>query len=701
MKALSVDDKDENLYYVETVLRAAGFEVINAHNGIEALALLEREPVDLIVSDVLMPRMDGFQLCHEVHKRPNLAAVPFVFYTGTYTDDKDAELARQLGARRYLIKPIEPAALCTIFRELAEEIRARAKGPGEKAPAPASPGGDPETKERDTLEKEASYLRSHNERLSRKLEQKMEAYDALSDRLQSAFSEKVREVVGRRAAEERILDQARILDESHDAIIVCDPDGTIRYWNRGAERLYGWTSDETIGRRDRDLFVLRVPVSHYPIPQALEKGALEGEYTHTTKDGRDIIVHGRFSVVNNPDASPRAVLAFYFDITEKKALEEQFLRAQRLESIGILAGGVAHDLNNVLAPILLAIPIVRMRISDPQGIHLLDTMEASANRGAQIVRQILTFSRGMRTERVALQPRHLLKEIAEIMLETFPRDIAIDTDLPRQLWMVEADTTQMHQVFMNLCVNARDAMKGRGGALTIKAENVEIDPATAAHLPDARTGRFVKISVIDTGCGVPPELARRIFEPFFTTKEHGAGTGLGLSTTLTIVKQHEGFLGLASEVGVGSRFDVYLPALTRTEIARPASGSEPLRGQGELILVIDDEFALRHISENLLTANGYTVITAESGQKGLALLRAHQQDVSLVITDLIMPGMSGTELIPLLKGMKNGLKIIAISGNIIANQDDKAPAGVIADGFLSKPFSAEELLRLVRDVLTT
>jgi hypothetical protein len=507
------------------------------------------------------------------------------------------------------------------------------------------------------------------------------------------------DITAQRAAEARIREQARLIDLARDAIVAYDLDGTIRFWNQGAERMYGWNAEVAVGQNAGKLFTPMFPSEWEKFCQTVvEKSAWEGERRQRTKDGREIIVYIRVSLVRDTEQRPPAFLMFGTDITEKKQLEEQFLRAQRLESIGTLAGGVAHDLNNVLSPIVLAIPIVRMRVADPQALRLLDTMETSASRGAQIVRQILTFSRGLHTQKMAIQTRHLLKEVAEMIQETFPRNIALEADFSRPLWLVEADTTQLHQVLMNLCINARDAML-QGGKLKLHAENIELAAVAAAEIAGARPGRYVLWSVIDTGAGIPPEDLPRLFQPFFTTKAPGKGTGLGLSTVASIVRQHDGFMHVASRVGEGTRFDIYFPALEAAEETAPPAALTFLRGHGENVLVVDDEFAVRHICESLLSAYDYRVLTADGGQPALALFRQHLPEIELVVTDLLMPGVSGLDFIRAARQLKPQIKIIAISGFAGETGNDAPPPDVIADAFLSKPFTAGQLLKLVHDVL--
>lgn len=693
MRVLNVDDSRDNLYFVERVLRSAGFEVVNAHDGVEALEILERENFDLIVSDVLMPRMDGFRLCRAVRNKPATTSIPFVLYSGSYTDAKDISLATRLGANRYLIKPMEPNALLAALQDAI-------KNPGHSTPA------------KDPVSDDDDYLRHYSERVAEKLELKVMEYNILCEKLQAAFDEKVREVADRLKAEEALRRSEEryrsVVDSLAEGIILADDQGNLVACNESAAHILGVPRSRILASRlsqslwnvvQADGPVLKT-IEH-PLRRCLDTGIAADsiEFGHSNIDEQVVWLSANVRPCVR-DGNGRVMLAVmsFSDITEKKSMEEKFMRAQRLESIGILAGGVAHDLNNILSPILLGVPIVRMRTTDAHLISLLDTMEASANRGAQIVRQILNFSRGMTTEKINLQPRHLIKEIAELAMETFPRTISIETDVPRTLWQVEADATQMHQVYMNLCVNARDAMPD-GGLLLLRAENVELSAKEAAAIPEAREGSYVKLSVGDTGCGMSAEVQARIFQPFFTTKEVGKGTGLGLSTARGIILRHNGFMTLESQQGEGSRFDIYLPAIKSEETDHPSSGEKPPVGNGELIMVVDDEYALRKICENVLSNHGYRVVLAENGMQGVSLLREQAAEIALVITDIIMPGMSGSDFLSMAKSLKPGLKSIAISGTGAPSNESHAPAGVFVDAFISKPFSAPQLLTAVYQLL--
>ena len=503
------------------------------------------------------------------------------------------------------------------------------------------------------------------------------------------------DITERKRAEERIRQQAALLDQAQDAILVRDLDLKIRFWNKGAEKIYGWTAEEVVGK---DVF----KVSNAQLDQAsravIRKGEWQGEVRHTRRDGAEIIVESRWTLVRDEKGEPNSILVINTDVTEKKRMEAQFLRAQRMESIGTLAGGIAHDLNNVLSPIIMAIDMLQLKTTDETSRKWLDVLRTNAERGGDMVRQVLSFARGVEGERVALQPKHLIKEIVKILRETLPKSIEINFNIPNDLWIISADATQMHQVLMNLCVNARDAMP-EGGSIAIRAENILVDENYARIHLEAKPGRFVMISVLDTGPGMPPEVQSRIFEPFFTTKEMTKGTGLGLSTALTIVKSHGGFINVYSEMHKGSQFTVYLPAMEMPGPLESAALQTDLPlGHGELILVVDDEESIREITRGTLETFGYTVATASDGTEALAVYADKKNEIAAVLTDMVMPFMDGPATIRALLRMNPKVRIIAASG---LGAGQRAGEGALegVSVFLNKPYTAEKLLKTLARVL--
>jgi CheY-like chemotaxis protein len=367
-----------------------------------------------------------------------------------------------------------------------------------------------------------------------------------------------------------------------------------------------------------------------------------------------------------------------------------------MESIGTLASGIAHDLNNVLTPILMTAQLLEAEPQEERYQRLLPVLVANAKRGANLVKQVLSFAKGLEGKFTILQVKHLISEIKQIIKETFPKSLEIRTDIPQSLWTVSGDATQLHQVLMNLCVNARDAMPD-GGRLSICAENQFIDRSYAQMHLDAQVGSYIVVTVTDTGMGIPPEILDRIFEPFFTTKELGKGTGLGLSTVMGIIKSHNGFINVSSVIGKGTEFKVYIPAIESTE-AEVSEDTELPIGHGELVLVVDDEVAIREITKTSLEAYNYKVITACDGIEAIALYAEHRDEISIVLTDMMMPSMDGLTTIRTLRKINPQVKIIAISG--LASGDKLA--AVIGTGvktFLSKPFTTQELLKTLDGLL--
>ena len=506
------------------------------------------------------------------------------------------------------------------------------------------------------------------------------------------------EIAERKRSAEKIEEQAALLDRAQDAIVVRDLDGKILFWSKGAERIYGWSQHEAMGRRIGDFLYLNSADFDDPNQLVINRGEWSGEVRHLARDLRELTIEARWTLVRDDAGRPKSILAINTDITEKKKIEAHFMRAQRMESIGTLAGGIAHDLNNILAPIMMSIDMLKLCCDTPQAKAILETIGISAKRGSDIVRQVLSFARGLEGQRIEVQPRHLLKDIETIIRDTFPKDISLEINCPANAWTVLGDPTQLHQILLNLCLNARDAMP-TGGTLNIGVENRALDEQYVVMNSHAKAGPYLLVYVTDTGTGIPPGILDKIFEPFFTTKEIGKGTGLGLSTVQAIAKSHSGFITVYTEPGRGTTFKVHLPAITS---ATPAPLLEDIvslpRGNGEHILVIDDEASILTITSQTLAAFGYRTLTASNGAEALGIYAEHRSDIRVVLTDMAMPLMDGAATIYALVRMNPNVKIIAASGlNANGNVARAAETGV--KHFLMKPYTAEALLKTLRVIL--
>lgn len=505
------------------------------------------------------------------------------------------------------------------------------------------------------------------------------------------------EITERKLAEQRIYLQASLLDKAQDAIIVCDLSHQILYWNKGAERIYGWTVPEVLGLAISD--VIRSADENQagqPEPQ-FSDAEWYSELRQTTKSGETIIVVSRWTFVRNEPHRPDYILITNTDITEQRRSEEHLLRAQRLESIGTLAGGIAHDLNNILSPILMSVEMLQLNCTSPETARWLAMIRENSERGADLVKQVLTFARGMDGERIAVQVKHILKDLIAVLNETLPKSIRLRSDIDPNLRVITGDPTQIHQVLMNLCINARDAMPS-GGTLKITAENVSADKNYAGLNSLPNPGSYVLVVIEDDGLGMSAEVLSRIFDPFFTTKEIGRGTGLGLSTALTIVTSHGGSIVARSEPGKGSRFSILLPSAD-AEVPAPdleISSSYP-RGHGELILVADDEIDIREITKATLEEFGYHVITATDGSDAVGIFAQHRAKISAVITDMAMPFLDGQGTIRAIKRLNPAIKVIAMSGlmNVVQTSELESLG---ANAFLTKPFTTERLLEVLEEI---
>lgn len=669
---------------------SAHYEIDTALQGDEGLRKVERalmagRPYAVAVVDVRMPPgWDGIETTRRIWEvDPDLQVV----ICTAFSDYSWEEMQEQTmpGDRMLILKkPFEAIEVKQVANTLTEKWR---------------------------LAREAQLTLNNLDALVRQRTEQLAASEAAALRMmreadenrvrvQAAYEELTRETAERVRLQQQFKEQASLLDKARDAIIVRDLEHRVTYWNKGAERIYGWTADEAMGRSVCDLLYGDTAGFLPACQEVLEKGDWVGELRQIGRNGVGLTTEARWTLVRNGQALPQSILEIATDVTQQKKLEQQYLRAQRMESIGTLAGGIAHDLNNVLTPIIMSIDLLKGFSPDSRSLEVLDVIATSATRGADLVNQVLTFARGMEGRRVQVDVRALMGDIGKIISDTFPKNIKIHIAANQDVSGLTGDLTQLHQVFLNLCVNARDAMPN-GGHLTLSAENVILDQAFAETHLDAKAGPYVLFQVIDTGAGIPDAIIESIFDPFFTTKELGKGTGLGLATSLGIVKSHGGFLHVSSQVGKGTRFQVYLPARAGDSERTVAAGSDEhavILGKGEWVLVIDDEEPFRQIIRSTLENCGYRVLLAADGIEGVAVYAQHRGKIAVVLTDMMMPAMDGAGTLESLRLINPEVLCIAASG-ITTNENVALAAEMGAKMFLPKPFTAQSLLKALSDVL--
>ena len=512
-----------------------------------------------------------------------------------------------------------------------------------------------------------------------------------------------RDVTKRVEAERTLRLQGAALQAAANAVVITDRQGLIEWVNPAFVALSGWEAHEARGKNPGILIKSgdHEPDFYRQMWETILAGEVwRGEVTNRRKDGSRWIEEMTITPLRDARGDITHFIAIKQDVTQQKAMELHLLQTQRLEAVGTLASGIAHDLNNILSPILMVSGLIRTKLTADEDKELLAMMVREARRGADIIRQLLTFSRGLEGQRRIVQPRYILKELVTMMRETFPREIELHHEIAPELWAVEADHTQLHQILLNLCVNARDALAD-GGQLHLRATNLTLERDDALLPAANRPGPYICIEVRDTGHGIPPEILHRIFDPFFTTKPQGKGTGLGLSTVLGLVQRHEGFVTVASAPGEGARFKVYLPATPGQAAGDPGPDEPALElGQNQLVLVVDDERNIREALRSTLQKHGYQVHVAGDGKVALDLYREHQAELSLIITDLMMPTMNGLALIKAVRAHDPVLPIIATSGlGDVDHGPELAALGVTE--ILTKPYTITHLLSLVRHQLPT
>ena len=800
MKILIVEDIFENVYMLETLLKGDGYEIETAQNGVEALEKLKTNTIDLIISDILMPKMDGFQLCKTCKSDENLRNIPFIFYTATYTDKRDEEFALSLGAEKFLVKPADPEVFLSVIKDTVMN-HVEGKVELSKIDAPD-----------DTI-----FLENYNKRLINKLEQKMLALEKKNaelkgleenSRKQSDFLHNIIEslthpfyvintedykiamsntaarslgvventlchksthdndfpcdslehpcplkqviqskkpvllehlhrgengeiktfevhgfpvfdndgnvvqmieysldVSDRKIAEEALreseLKYRSLIEQSNDIIYLMYK-GKFEVYNQKLLEFLGITSDE-IESDDFDFIDYVAPESRHIIEER-DKMREQGnkiphqfEFTVLTKAGTEIEVEA--SIKDIPYLEGIATQAIVRDISERKKLEDQLRQAQKMEAVGRLAGGIAHDFNNLLTVISGNTDILKMGMNshDPNYADLEDIDEA-AKRAADLTRQLLAFSRKQTIELNIINLNTIISSTEKMLRRLIGEDMALETNLDEKLLNVIADPGQIDQVLVNLAINARDAMPG-GGKFIIETQNTELDNKFSVLDPELKEGAYVLIEISDTGCGMDEETKDKIFEPFYTTKEAGKGTGLGLSTVYGIIKQHQGYIAVYSELGLGTTFRIYLPGVdAEPDWKGKKTYIEEIPKGSERVMVVEDDKSVRKITVRILQGLGYTVIEACNGEEAIEKIMENDIQIDLILTDLIMPGIGGAELKQKLREKCPGLKVLYMSGytsDIISHHGIADKDSV----YLKKPFLPKDLAQKVREVL--
>jgi two-component system cell cycle sensor histidine kinase/response regulator CckA len=525
------------------------------------------------------------------------------------------------------------------------------------------------------------------------LELRVQKRTAMLNNVNTALQTQIIEL---QRAEEKIREQAELLNKAQDAMLVLDIHHRVVFWNKGAERLYGWTTEEVAGKNADELLFKDVPSRLKGYEAIFQTGAWTGELEQIRKTGQSATVESRWTLVNDEKGTPKGILIINTDITEKKNYELRLLRSQRMESIGNLAGGIAHDLNNALTPVIIGTQLLKDNKSGTDRNKLLDMISGSADRGAAMVKHILAFARGSKSQSQQVALSHLVNEIAKIIRDTFPKSILINVKLAKVLWNVSGDTTKLYQVLLNLCVNARDAMP-QGGELTLSMDNMTLSQEIKSQSADIPPGCYVVLAVADTGTGIPPEVLPQIFEPFFSTKALDKGTGLGLSTVVGIVKNHNGFIQINSEVGKGTEFKIYLPISKSIEMDKSKEPEKALLvGHGELILIMDDEATVRQLAQTTLHNYGYRVLTAMGGVDGITTFDEYKHEIKLLVSDIDMPLLDGIVAIRAIRKLKPEIPVIITSG-IRCDKDQLQRIDTTHLTTLEKPYTVEQLLNAVAD----
>lgn len=687
MKILIADDIDINLYMLNSLLTGHGHSVVEASNGAEALKILHSETIELIISDILMPVMDGFALCIEVKKDDQLKNIPFIFYTATYTGVKDEEFALKIGADLYIMKPCEPDLFMLKINEIITK---------DKHHINLIEGVEKEDAE--------GILKLYNDRLIKKLEQKM---------IQAE-----KEVIARRETEIALKRSEDLLNATQK---ICKIGGW--EWDTGKQEMY-WTL-ETYAIHDIEAKNFEAGNGNYlqrtlgcindkdreRVKLAFDKCVIEGipfemECKFRTEKGRELYIR----VSGIPIIESGIVIkihGFIEDFTEKKLaqiekdeLQTQLLQVQKLDSLGQLAGGISHDFNNILSVILGYCEILLQNTPlDIDVYNQIHEIFKAGKRASDLTKQLLIFSRKNVLQPVIADINDLITDIENMLRRLIGDHIIIKTNLQKPIGKIKADPGQIQQVIMNIVINARDAMPN-GGEIFIETSQISTQPEFLALHKNIKPGDYILLTLSDNGTGMSETVLSRLFEPFFTTKEQGKGTGLGLATVYGIVNQSGGSIWVDSELGKGSQFNILIP-VTKGEVSyqRTLIDEEDCMGNQELIVVVEDEDPLRKLLENMIQRLGYRVISFNNGLSAYNEIENKEIMPDLILTDIILPGISGKELYKKLNLLNPSLKVLFMSGytdQTVIDNDVFFPQGP----FIVKPFSIKTLSQRIKYILS-
>ena len=679
-KILLVDDDVSNLYIMRCLLQNKGYEVADATNGADALQQARTTPPDLIVSDILMPVMDGFTLCRECKKDPRLRHIPFIFYTATYTDQKDKQFALDLGAVQFIVKPEDGLTFLSILEETLRK------------PVPTPPPVETSPAE------EAVFLKQYSETLIRKLESK-------TNSLEKDIAQRELIEAALRNSEERFR---LLVKNSSDSISVIDVHGTQRYISPAAERITGFPVEELLGKSFSEIIhpedISRVQAAFQEaVAHPETRHTVRYRHIHKTKGWVHMEAVGQSALsepsVNGVVVSARDISERVQNEEERDRLQSQLNQALKMESVGRLAGGVAHDFNNMLGVILGHTELAMSQIAQkhPLYANLLE-IQKSAERSAELTRQLLAFARKQTVVPKVLDLNNTVENTLSMLRRLIGENIQLVWHPGTQPAPVKVDPSQIDQLLTNLCVNARDAIEG-AGTITIETDSTLFDESSCAFHADRIPGEYVRLTVRDTGCGMDSDTLANIFEPFFTTKGVGEGTGLGLATVYGIVKQNHGFIDVQSQPAHGTTFHIYLPQHKSHHDPLPQNPASAPSSKGqETILLVEDEPAILGVSKSMLERMGYHVLGAGSPGEALRLAETFSGPIHLLMTDVVMPEINGRDLAKKLRSLQPLMRCLFMSGY---TSDVIALHGVLDDGthFIQKPFTMKALSEKVREAL--